>query len=155
MNGYDEEYHTAVNLQLDEIARLTNKLQDFKSEYLMRLYREHVKTGTTPEEIVQSWLSSVWSMCHYGGKGYLFNITPIDCEPVAESIAKPIAIKEAINKIHYVGCSCHIWPCHWNVRSEKLAAFKNTITPEVTKAFQALGIKINLSSSDTFHAWND
>jgi hypothetical protein len=150
MQGYDEHYYDIVNFHREQISGLHARLDSFKLEYLLKLYRQHVDTGVSPEALVQEWLLSVWGLCHYGGKGYLFSVISID-----EGQLKPSCVKEAISRIHHIGCSCHTWPCHWNVKSENYTRFKETITPEITKAFQALGLKIFLSSSDTFHVWND
>jgi hypothetical protein len=148
MEGYEEHYYDVVNLHKEQIQALSIKLDAFKMDYLMKLYQRHV--GVKPETIVHQWISSVWEMCQGSGRGYSFSISNIDYSQI-----KPTEVKAAVSKVHYVGCSCHTWPCHWHVKSSCFKAFKETITPEVIKAFQALGLKINLSCEDTVHTWND
>ena len=150
MEGYEDHYYDIVNFHTQQITELTAKLDAFKMEYVLMLYQRYVEGGAQPEEVVQKWILSVWHMCQGAGKGHLFSISNIDHNQI-----KPTAVKEAVSRVHHVGCSCHTWPCHWHVKSSCLTLFKETITPEVIKAFQALGLKINLSSDDTFHTWND
>jgi hypothetical protein len=152
MENYDEDYYKYVNGFETWIQQMKEELIEFKTTYISSLYEIYEREGneTSPQAQVQSWLDSVWNLCQSGNSGHKFNIYSID-----RSMILPNNITTALESIHYVGCTCpsHPWPCHWNVKPEHYREFKESITPQISKAFKALGLKINISENNIFHSW--
>ncbi len=151
MENYDEDYYNTVNGFETWIQQMREELTEFKTTYISSLYEKFSNETVEPASVtVQRWLSRVWNMCQSGSSGHRFNIYSID-----QSVILPVKIKTALEDIHYVGCSCpsHPWPCHWNVKPEHYRTFKESITPQISKAFKALGLKIHISENNIFHSW--
>jgi hypothetical protein len=143
-----DNYNVKVKEYQDKIEALKQSLSRYKTEYLDMFYIDK-KLTMTPETVVNQWLSRIWSMCQAGGYGHRINIKRFDYDLQPSDM-----VLTAIKQVHYIGCECHLWPSHWNIKPEYFhLIFHENQT--IKDAFLALGYNIEVSAHPQLHEWSD